>query len=74
VAQLLSGGMELYFEAAAVIITFVVLGRFFEARAKGRAGQAIRALLELGAKEARVLRDGQEVTVPVEQVVAGDLV
>jgi cation-transporting ATPase V len=65
--------MELYFEAAAVIITFVVLGRFFEARAKGRAGQAIRALLELGAKEARVLRDGQEVTVPVEQVVAGDL-
>jgi cation-transporting ATPase V len=73
VAQLLSGGMELYFEAAAVIITFVVLGRFFEARAKGRAGQAIRALLELGAKEARVVRDGREVMVPVEQVVAGDL-
>jgi cation-transporting ATPase V len=73
VAQLLSGGMELYFEAAAVIITFVVLGRFFEARAKGRAGQAIHALLELGAKEARVLRDGREVTVPVEQVEAGDL-
>ena len=47
------GGMDLYFEAAAVIITFVVLGRYFEARAKGRAGQAIRALLELGAKEAR---------------------
>jgi cation-transporting ATPase V/Cu+-exporting ATPase len=73
VAQLLSGGMELYFEASAVIVTFVVLGRFFEARAKGRAGQAIRALLELGAKEARVLRDGREVTVPVEQVVTGDL-
>ncbi|HEV2895048.1 MAG TPA: heavy metal translocating P-type ATPase [Actinomycetota bacterium] len=73
VAQLLSGGMELYFEAAAVIITFVVLGRFFEARAKGRAGQAIRALLELGAKEARVVRDGREMMVPVEQVAAGDL-
>jgi copper-transporting P-type ATPase V len=73
VAQLLTGGMELYFEAAAVIITFVVLGRFFEARAKGRAGQAIRALLELGAKEARVVRDGREVMVPVEQVAAGDL-
>jgi cation-transporting ATPase V len=73
VAQLLSGGMELYFEAAAVIITFVVLGRYFEARAKGRAGQAIRALLELGAKEARVLRGGQEVMVPVEQVEVGDL-
>jgi cation-transporting ATPase V len=72
-AQLLSGGMELYFEAAAVIITFVVLGRYFEARAKGRAGQAIRALLELGAKEARVLRGGQEVMVPVEQVEVGDL-
>jgi copper-transporting P-type ATPase V len=73
VAQLLTGGMDLYFEAAAVIITFLVLGRFFEARAKGRAGQAIRALLELGAKQARVLRDGQEVMVPVEQVAVGDL-
>jgi cation-transporting ATPase V/Cu+-exporting ATPase len=73
VAQLLTGGMELYFEAAAVIITFLVLGRYFEARAKGRAGQAIRALLELGAKEARVLRDGREVMVPVEQVAVGDL-
>ncbi|HEX2159253.1 MAG TPA: heavy metal translocating P-type ATPase [Actinomycetes bacterium] len=72
-AQLLTGGMALYFEAAAVIITFVVLGRFFEARAKGRAGQAIRALLELGAKEARVVRDGREVMVPVEQVAVGDL-
>jgi cation-transporting ATPase V len=56
-----------------VIITFVVLGRYFEARAKGRAGQAIRALLELGAKEARVLRGEQEVMVPVEQVEVGDL-
>ena len=73
VAQLLTRGMDLYFEASAVIITFLVLGRFFEARAKGRAGEAIRALLELGAKEARVLRDGQEVMVPVEQVVVGDL-
>jgi cation-transporting ATPase V len=72
VAQLLTGGMELYFEASAVIVTFLVVGRYFEARAKGRAGQAIRALLELGAKEARVVRDGQEVMVPVDQVVAGD--
>jgi copper-transporting P-type ATPase V len=73
VAQLLTGGMDLYFEAAAVIITFLVLGRYFEARAKGRAGQAIRALLELGAKQARVLRDGHEVMVPIEQVAVGDL-
>jgi copper-transporting P-type ATPase V len=70
--QLATGGMELYFEAAAVIITFLVLGRFLEARAKGRAGHAIRALLELGAKQARVLRDGQELLVPVEQVAVGD--
>jgi cation-transporting ATPase V len=72
-AQLVTGGMDLYFEASAVIITFLVLGRYFEARAKGRAGQAIRALLELGAKQARVLRDGHEVMVPIEQVVVGDL-
>jgi copper-transporting P-type ATPase V len=71
--QLATGGMELYFEAAAVIIAFLVLGRFLEARAKGRAGHAIRALLELGAKQARVLRDGQELLVPVEQVAVGDL-
>jgi cation-transporting ATPase V len=70
---LVAGG-DLYFEVAAIIIAFLVLGRFFEARAKSRAGKAIRALLELGAKEARVIRDGQEVMVPVEQVVVGDLV
>ncbi len=74
VQQLVTGGMDLYFEAAAVIIAFLVLGRYFEARAKGRAGQAIRALLELGAKQARVLRDGREVLVPVEEVAVGDLV
>jgi cation-transporting ATPase V len=71
--QLVSGGMDLYFEAAAVIIAFLVLGRFLEARAKGRAGHAIRALLELGAKQARVLRDGEEALVPVERVAVGDL-
>jgi cation-transporting ATPase V len=73
VAQLVTGGMDLYFEASAVIIAFLVLGRYFEARAKGRAGQAIRALLELGAKQARVVRDGQEVMVPVDQVAVGYL-
>jgi copper-transporting P-type ATPase V len=74
VGQLLTGGDHLYFEAAVVIIAFITLGRYLEARAKGRAGKAIRALLELGAKEARVLRDGTEATVPVDRVVAGDLV
>jgi cation-transporting ATPase V/Cu+-exporting ATPase len=71
--QLVTGGERLYFESAAVIIAFVVLGKYFEARAKGRAGRAIEALLELGAKRARVLRDGAEVMVPVEQVAVGDL-
>ena len=62
-----------YFEVAAVITALILLGRFFEARAKRRSGAAIRALLELGAKEARVLRDGVEVLVPVEQLAVGDL-
>jgi copper-transporting P-type ATPase V len=73
VVQLASGGMELYFETAVLLIAFLTLGRYFEVRARGRAGQAIRALLELGAKQARVLRDGAEVMVPVEQVTVGDL-
>ena len=55
---------DTYFEAAAVITALILLGRFFEARAKRRSGAAIRALLELGAKEARVLRDGAEMLVP----------
>ena len=70
---LLTGAHELYFETAALVIAFLVLGRYFEARAKTRAGAAIRALLELGAKEARVLRDGLEVMIPAEDVVVGDL-
>ncbi|MBW0108058.1 copper-translocating P-type ATPase [Pseudonocardia sp. KRD-182] len=70
---LLRGGTELYFETAALLIAFLVLGRYFEVRAKRRAGKAIRALLELGAKEARVIRDGAEVMVPVDQVRVGDL-
>jgi Cu+-exporting ATPase len=64
---------HLYFETAAVIITLIVLGKYLEARAKGRTSQAIRALLSLQAKTARVLRDGAEVDVPVEQVQVGDV-
>jgi cation-transporting ATPase V/Cu+-exporting ATPase len=71
--QLVTGGERLYFESSAVIIAFLVLGKYFEARAKGRAGRAIEALLELGAKRARLLRDGAEVMVPAEQVAVGDL-
>jgi Cu+-exporting ATPase len=62
-----------YFEAAALITTLILLGRYLEARAKAHSSEAIRKLLEMGAKEARVLRDGQEVLVPVEELAVGDL-
>ena len=74
VYQLLTGGMDLYFETAVLIIAFLSLGRYFEARAKGRAGKAIRALLELGAKEARLVVNDVEKMVAVETVRVGDLV
>jgi len=63
-----------YFDTAALIIAFLLLGRYFEAKAKGRASSAIRTLLELGAKEARVVVDGAEQMVPVDQVRVGDLI
>ena len=66
--------MELYFEAAVVIMFFITLGRYLEARAKGRAGKALRALVEMGAKEARLIRDGSEQMVPVDSVRVGDVV
>ena len=62
-----------YFETAGVITALILLGRYFEARAKRRSGEAIRKLLELGAKEARVLRDGDEVLVPVERLRVAEL-
>lgn len=65
---------HLYFETAAVIITLIVLGKFLEARAKGRTSEAIKKLLGLQAKTARVVRDGKEFDLPVEQVRVGDLV
>ncbi|HEX6701857.1 MAG TPA: heavy metal translocating P-type ATPase, partial [Gaiellaceae bacterium] len=64
---------DTYFEVAAVVTTLVVLGRYLEARAKGRSSEAIRKLLELDAKEARVLRDGEEVLVPAAEVEVDDL-
>jgi Cu+-exporting ATPase len=63
---------DTYFEVAGVITTLILLGRFFETRARRRSGAAIRALLELGAKEARGLRDGREVVLPADELVAGD--
>jgi Cu+-exporting ATPase len=64
---------DVYFEVAAAVTTLIVLGRYLEHRARGRSSQAIRKLLELGAKEARVLRDGQEVLVPVAELQVGDV-
>ncbi len=73
-AVVLIGGLDadVYFEVAAGITTLVLLGRYLEARAKGRSGQAIQRLLERGAHDARVLRDGGEIVVPIGQLVVGD--
>ncbi|MCV2488129.1 heavy metal translocating P-type ATPase [Geodermatophilus sp. YIM 151500] len=66
------GSANIYLEAAAGVTTFLLAGRFFEARSKRRAGAALRALLELGAKEVSVLRGGAEVRVPVGELAAGE--
>lgn len=64
---------SVYFETAAVIITLILLGKYFEAKAVGRTSQAVKKLLRSGAKEATVLRDGAEELVPLERVRPGDL-
>ncbi len=66
------GSSQIYLEVAAGVTVFILAGRYFEARAKRRSGAALRALLELGAKDVAVLRDGTEVRVPIDQLVVGD--
>ncbi|SCG44965.1 heavy metal translocating P-type ATPase [Micromonospora inositola] len=66
------GAGNIYLEAAAGVTVFILAGRYFEARSKRTAGAALRALLELGAKDVAVLRGGQEVRVPVDQLAVGD--
>ncbi len=66
------GAGNIYLEAAAGVTTFILAGRYFEARSKRRAGAALRALLELGVKDASVLRDGREVRVPIGELHPGD--
>ena len=66
------GASQIYLEVAAGVTVFILAGRYFEARAKRRSGAALRALLELGAKEVAVLRDGAEILVPIEQLSEGD--
>ncbi|WP_275440314.1 heavy metal translocating P-type ATPase [Paenibacillus sp. ACRRY] len=66
--------VELYYETSAILITLILLGKWFEAVAKGRSSQAIKSLIELAPREARVIRDGQEVVVPAAYVAVGDIV
>jgi Cu+-exporting ATPase len=73
IAERGAGGEEIYLEVAAVVTTFILAGRYFEARAKRRAGAALEALLDLGAKEVALLdADGNERQVPIEQLAVGD--
>jgi Cu+-exporting ATPase len=65
---------HVYFETAAMIITLIRIGKFLEARAKGRTSEAIKKLMGLQAKTARVVRDGKEVEIPVDDVLVGDIV
>ncbi|MGI5196049.1 heavy metal translocating P-type ATPase [Streptomyces sp. CA-288835] len=66
------GSSSIYLEAAAGVTTFILAGRYLEAKSKRKAGAALRALLELGAKEVAVLRGGKEVRIPVAQLAVGD--
>ncbi|QNA76341.1 copper-translocating P-type ATPase [Streptomyces sp. So13.3] len=66
------GSANLYLEAAAGVTAFILAGRYFEARSKRSAGAALKALLEIGAKEVSVLRDGRETRIPVADLVVGD--
>ncbi|MBC8094008.1 MAG: heavy metal translocating P-type ATPase, partial [Pseudonocardia sp.] len=69
----LTGGGEVFYEAAAILTTFVLLGHYFEMRARGGANEAVRALLKLAPPVAVVLRDGEAVEIATDQVVVGDL-
>ncbi|WP_151704656.1 heavy metal translocating P-type ATPase [Nitrincola alkalilacustris] len=69
-----AGAVHVYFEASAVIITLILLGRFLEAKARGRTSQAISRLLNMQARTARVVRQDQELELPVEQLQLGDII
>ena len=69
----LLAGEHLYFEIIGVLVTFLLLGKYLEYRSRNRASRAISSLMEMGAKHARVIRSGIEDTIPVDDVVPGDL-
>ncbi len=66
--------VELYYETSSVLITLILLGKLFEALAKGRSSEAIKSLMGLQAKTALVFRQGQELEIPVDEVMAGDVI
>ncbi|MFS0863610.1 heavy metal translocating P-type ATPase [Fredinandcohnia sp. 179-A 10B2 NHS] len=66
--------VELYYETSAILITLIILGKLFEARAKGRSSEAIKKLMGLQAKTATVVRDGAELEIPLEDVLVGDVI
>ena len=70
----MTGGVHVYFEVAVAVTIFLLAGRYFEARAKRRAGDALRALLALGARTATILRDGEEVTIDAVLIRVGDMI
>ena len=65
---------DVFYETAALLVTFILLGKWLEARAKGKASDAMRKLMKLQAKTAHVLREGKEMEIPIEQVVVGDII
>lgn len=73
-ANMVTGDPHLYFETSAILITLIILGKLLEATAKGRTSEAIKALMGLQAKTARIIRDGQEMDVPIEVVLEGDII
>lgn len=74
IVNVFQNSSELYFETSAILITLIILGKLLEANAKGRTSEAIKALMGLQAKTARVIRNGQEADIPVENVIVGDIV
>ena len=74
IANMVRDNPHLYFETSAILITLIILGKLLEATAKGRTSEAIKALMGLQAKTARVIRDGQENDLPIEEVLVGDVI
>ena len=71
---LITGAKDSYFETGAVIAALILLGRYFEAKTRGAAGEAVEKLMQLGAKSARVIRNGEEKEIPIAEVIPGDII